>query len=112
MKIWAIGFAANAQWIIVDTIWYGGNNLSIQIFITLVGALTSLLFFYIFGAVWDDTSKRRALGGFRHEEPDNEVDSENVEVGGNSPSVPGEDEAPIPGEPPAPGVPGVKNNAG
>ncbi len=67
MKCWAIGFAVNAQVIVVDTVWRGGSALGIQIFITLITALCSLMFFYVFGVVWDDHSKRQMSYGTRDE---------------------------------------------
>jgi hypothetical protein len=65
MKIWTILFGLNMQAIAVDTIWRGGNNLEIQIFITLASSVVGVLFFYVFGAVWDDHSKRQMGFGQR-----------------------------------------------
>ncbi len=121
MVIWTTLFGLNMQWIVVDTIFYGGNNLTIQIFITLAAAVVSVLFFYVFGAVWDDTSKRRAMGGFHSwEDRNSENESDEEDNVQESPPVPGDkDEDPIPGAPAeivsrraGPGIPGPKNNAG
>jgi hypothetical protein len=71
MKIWTILFGLNMQAIIGDTIYRGGNNLEIQIFITLASAVVSVLFFYVFGVVWDDHSKRQAsFGASDQSDPD------------------------------------------
>jgi hypothetical protein len=51
--------AANIEAIICWTIYAGGNALGVQLAMTLIGALISLMAFYIFGATWDDNSKRR-----------------------------------------------------
>ena len=64
MKVWTISFGVNMQAIVVDAIWRGGNNLEVQIFMSLATAVVSVLFMYVFGATWDDHSKRKLLGGF------------------------------------------------
>jgi hypothetical protein len=51
--------AANIEAIICWTIYAGGNALGVQLAMTLIGALIGLMGFYIFGATWDDNSKRR-----------------------------------------------------
>jgi hypothetical protein len=57
---WSIFWlAANVEAIICWTIYAGGNALGIQLAITLIGALVGIMMFYIFGATWDDHSKRR-----------------------------------------------------
>jgi hypothetical protein len=57
---WSIFWlAANIEAIICWTIYAGGNALGIQLAITLIGALVGIMMFYIFGATWDDNSKRR-----------------------------------------------------
>ena len=61
MKVWTIGFACNAEVILGWTIWAGGSAFATEMFMALLGAICSVMFFYVFGAVYDDHSKRKFL---------------------------------------------------
>ena len=61
MKVSIFWLAINSEAIICWVIYAGGNALGVQIFMTLIGALIAILMFYIFGATWDDHSKRQLL---------------------------------------------------
>jgi hypothetical protein len=72
---WSLVFAAaNIEALIAWTIWTGGGAYGVQIVMALLTAAVSILMFYIFGAVWDDNSKRRFMGGYggyaRNDEPE------------------------------------------
>jgi hypothetical protein len=57
---WSIFWlAGNVEAIIAWTIYCGGNALGVQLAMTLIGALVGIMMFYIFGATWDDHSKRQ-----------------------------------------------------
>ncbi|MCK1543445.1 hypothetical protein IVB12_16125 [Bradyrhizobium sp. 179] len=57
---WSIFWlAGNIEAIIAWTIYAGGNALGVQLAMALIGALVGIIMFYIFGATWDDHSKRR-----------------------------------------------------
>lgn len=61
-------------WMIVALLWLGGNAQYLMVWgkdtvinqnalVTLLGAFVSIIFAYVFGAVWDDTSKRESYSG-------------------------------------------------
>lgn len=57
---WSIFWlAANIEAIIAWTIYAGGNAMGVQLAMALLAALVGIIMFYIFGATWDDHSKRR-----------------------------------------------------
>lgn len=53
-----IWMAVNVQYLVV---WGKDNALHQNALITFLGAIVSILCFYIFGAVWDDKEKRAQL---------------------------------------------------
>jgi bacteriorhodopsin len=59
MKWFIFWLGGNAEAMICWTIYAGGNAMIVQMFLTVVGAMIAILMFYIFGAVFDDHSKRR-----------------------------------------------------
>lgn len=102
MKIWTILFGVNMQAIAIDVIWRGGNNLEVQIFMTLATAVVSVLFFYVFGVVWDDHSKRQMSYGSRQEDSTDEDDSSTSDAeNSSSPPVPVDEDSKVavPGAP-------------
>lgn len=52
-------FAGNIETLISWTIYTGGNALGVQIIMSLMSAGVAILMFYIFGATFDDHSKRQ-----------------------------------------------------
>jgi hypothetical protein len=102
MKAWTIGFAVNAQMLVIDMMWRGGSSLSVQIIMTLIAAICSIMGVYVFGATWDDQSKRRSLQGWRSRSSGEDDEDEDAPVPGDT------KEDPIPGAPPA----AQPNNAG
>lgn len=62
MKLWTLGFAFNGEIILGWTLWFGGSAYGTEIFFALLTAITAVMFAYVFGAVWDDHSKRHLLG--------------------------------------------------
>ena len=61
MKLWTLGFAFNGEVVLGWTIWTGGSAYGTEIFMSLLTAITAVMFLYVFGAVWDDHSKRGLL---------------------------------------------------
>jgi hypothetical protein len=107
MKIWTILFGVNMEVIVGDTVWRGGNNLEIQIFITLATAVISVLFFYVFGVVWDDHSKRQMSYGAREESDVDAADDATSDAeNSSSPPVPDTREVSNPAAPAAPSTSG------
>jgi uncharacterized membrane protein len=83
---WSLFFmAGNIEALIAWTIYTGGGAYGVQIVMALLTAAVSILMFYIFGAVWDDHSKRRFMGGFGRRETE---DSDGDEEGGDAASNP------------------------
>jgi hypothetical protein len=58
MKWSLVWMGANIEVLIAWIIVAGGNALGVQIIMTFIGAMIAILMFYIFGATWDDHSKR------------------------------------------------------
>jgi len=54
-----IWMAGNVQYLVL---WGEDHALHQNALITFLGAIVSILCFYIFGAVWDDKEKRAQLG--------------------------------------------------
>ena len=54
-----IWMSVNVQYLVL---WGKDNALHQNALITFLGAIVSILCFYIFGAVWDDKDKRAQLG--------------------------------------------------
>lgn len=53
-----VWMAVNVQYLVI---WGKDNALHQNALITFLGAIVSILCFYIFGAVWDDKEKRAQL---------------------------------------------------
>ena len=73
------------RWMTIALIWMAGNVQYLILFgadtainqnvvITMVGAIVSIIFAYVFGAVWDDQNKRSTIQDFTVY--DEEVDAE------------------------------------
>lgn len=80
MKYSIFWLAGNVEFLICWTIYSGGSAIGVQIVMTLMTALLGIVGFYIFGATYDDHSKRRY----------------------GIPVVSGEDCPPVPGDEPEP----------
>lgn len=50
---------SNVELAIIWTMVMGGNAMLVQILMALLGAMIAILMFYIFGATYDDHSKRQ-----------------------------------------------------
>ena len=61
-----IWMAGNVQYLVI---WGRDNALHQNLAITFLGAIVSILCFYIFGAVWDDRDKRARIGEVPPEQP-------------------------------------------
>lgn len=60
-----IWLMANVQYLLIM-----GNDTALnqQAVLAMIGAIVSILCFYVFGAVWDDNNKRSVLGAVKLEE--------------------------------------------
>lgn len=63
MKIATLILVANAELVLGFMLWRddGGTPIQLQILMYLVGAGLAITFAYVFGAIWDDSNKMRAL---------------------------------------------------
>lgn len=86
---WSIFWlAGNVEAIICWTIYAGGNALGVQLAMTLIGALVAIMMFYIFGATYDDHSKRQF--GFPASSPDPGQDAADDAAADAEPATPEE----------------------
>lgn len=67
------------RWMMIALIWLSGNVQYLLIFgqdtalnqqavLAMIGAVVSIICFYVFGAVWDDANKRSTLSAVEIEE--------------------------------------------
>jgi hypothetical protein len=89
MKWLFLYLGANIEAIICWTIYAGGNAMGVQLAMTLIGALIGLMGFYIFGATWDDHSKRRF--GFPAVSGEDCQDRSDTSADEDDPPVPGDE---------------------
>jgi hypothetical protein len=59
MRFAVIALSVNAEVVLINVLFFAGSGFAVQIFMTLLGAIMSILMFYVFGAVWDDNNKRQ-----------------------------------------------------
>lgn len=78
MKWSLFWMAGNIEAIICWTIWAGGNAYGVQILMALISAIVAILMFYIFGAVWDDHSKRKFSSAFESDDEDSSASESDV----------------------------------
>ena len=58
LRIGILSLWANAEFVLIYSL-YHESNIGVQIFFTLIGAIMSVFMIYVFGATYDDHSKRR-----------------------------------------------------
>lgn len=75
MKYFMFWMGGNVEALICWTIYAGGNAPGVQIILTLIGAMVGIMMFYIFGAVWDDSSKRRFFNPMVDHENNTDTDA-------------------------------------
>lgn len=64
LRIGILSLSINAEAVLIHVLWGGGSPMTVQIFMTLIAAIMSIFMFYVFGAVYDDHSKRRVLSSW------------------------------------------------
>lgn len=79
MKWFLFWMGGNVEALICWTIYAGGNAMGVQIILTLVGAMVGIMMFYIFGAVWDDSSKRRHGSMFNNDDSSSDTSADEAE---------------------------------
>lgn len=59
LRIGALGLSLNAQALLIYAMWRATLDPAlVEIFLSLLGAVLSIFFAYVFGAIWDDNNKR------------------------------------------------------